>query len=106
MPVSEHAKAMIGDEVTYVNHRGRWAGKEVKGTIEDIRMAGCTIRSDDGEWPGIEFLIAGHWRGPFADRPPQTEAEAIAEAHQLADEANKGLDPDDWANAAVPGDFL
>lgn len=33
-------------------------------------------------------------------------SDEITEAHRLADEANKDLSPDDWANMAVPGDFL
>lgn len=70
MPVSARAKAMVGRVMVYVNHGGRHAGKEVKATVEDVRLCG-TIEMEDGRTvPGVQLLMAGVWRGPFPDVEP------------------------------------
>lgn len=69
---SAQAKAQIGRPTKWVQTSPR--KRTIEGTCVGVRLSGSIIRTEEGEFPGVQFGIETAegkilWTGTMADRP-------------------------------------
>lgn len=54
---SDYAKAQVGEPTRYVRKAPNGKEKVVEGVCIGVRASGTTMRTEDGDFPGVQFLI-------------------------------------------------